>query len=548
MLNWFKSGAPWIWLTGGAVSVSLIAVLGLLLVIGWRGLTYFWPAPLLQWQTPDGKTVVGQLYARESVPVSHLKEMNLPLPEKVQAAGLATRLNIKVANRDLYGSDFIALLEFETEFKGAPQGWAVIERSRGGQLFGKPLRFDSTTGELDLPLERHLRQALLEAEAIRNQVDTMVEQQVRVISSQLEKLRLEKRRKQLNNQLSDEFLQHYVLSKSRLEKELALVQTELDALRAPLEKQFLYLVDMQGETVSVPLSEILDFWYPNDMNFSQKLAEWGKQAWRFLSESPRESNSEGGVFPAIFGTVFLVIIMSIIVMPLGVIAAIYLHEYAQEGAFTRMIRVAVINLAGVPSIVYGVFGLGFFVYTIGASVDNLFYAERLPTPTFGTPGLLWSALTLAVLTLPVVIVATEEGLSRIPISVRHGSLALGATQFETIWRIVLPMASPAIITGLILAIARAAGEVAPLMLVGAVKLASSLPVDGEFPFIHLERKFMHLGFHIYDIGFQTNNIEAARPLVYATSFLLVTVIVALNLTAISIRNNLREKYRTLGQD
>ncbi|TQQ47969.1 phosphate ABC transporter permease PstA [Vibrio cholerae] len=548
MLNWFKSGAPWIWLTGGAVSVSLIAVLGLLLVIGWRGLTYFWPAPLLQWQTPDGKTVVGQLYARESVPVSHLKEMNLPLPEKVEAAGLATRLNIKVANRDLYGSDFIALLEFETEFKGAPQGWAVIERSRGGQLFGKPLRFDSMTGELEPPLERHLRQALLEAEAIRDQVDTMVEQQVRVISSQLEKLRLEKRRKQLNNQLSDEFLQHYVLSKSRLEKELALVQTELDALRAPLEKQFLYLVDMQGETVSVPLSEILDFWYPNDMNFAQKLAEWGKQAWRFLSESPRESNSEGGVFPAIFGTVFLVIIMSIIVMPLGVIAAIYLHEYAQEGAFTRMIRVAVINLAGVPSIVYGVFGIGFFVYTIGASVDNLFYAERLPTPTFGTPGLLWSALTLAVLTLPVVIVATEEGLSRIPISVRHGSLALGATQFETIWRIVLPMASPAMITGLILAIARAAGEVAPLMLVGAVKLASSLPVDGEFPFIHLERKFMHLGFHIYDIGFQTNNIEAARPLVYATSFLLVTVIVALNLTAISIRNNLREKYRTLGQD
>ncbi|EGQ9892195.1 phosphate ABC transporter permease PstA [Vibrio cholerae] len=548
MLNWFKSGAPWIWLTGGAVSVSLIAVLGLLLVIGWRGLTYFWPAPLLQWQTPDGKTVVGQLYARESVPVSHLKEMNLPLPEAVQAAGLATRLNIKVANRDLYGSDFIALLEFETEFKGAPQGWAVIERSRGGQLFGKPLRFDSTTGELAPPLERHLRKALLEADAIRDQVDTMVEQRVRVISSQLEKLRLEKRRKQLNNQLSDEFLQQYVLSKSRLEKELAQVQTELDALRAPLEKQFLYLVDMQGETVSVPLSEILDFWYPNDMNFAQKLAEWGKQAWRFLSESPRESNSEGGVFPAIFGTVFLVIIMSIIVMPLGVIAAIYLHEYAQEGAFTRIIRVAVINLAGVPSIVYGVFGLGFFVYTIGASVDNLFYAERLPTPTFGTPGVLWSALTLAVLTLPVVIVATEEGLSRIPISVRHGSLALGATQFETIWRIVLPMASPAIITGLILAIARAAGEVAPLMLVGAVKLASSLPVDGEFPFIHLERKFMHLGFHIYDIGFQTNNIEAARPLVYATSFLLVTVIVALNLTAISIRNNLREKYRTLGQD
>ncbi|ENM5761661.1 phosphate ABC transporter permease PstA [Vibrio mimicus] len=548
MLNWFKSGAPWIWLTGGAVSVSLIAVLGLLLVIGWRGLTYFWPAPLLEWQTPDGQVVIGELYARESVPVSHLKEMNLPLPAAVEAAGLATRLNIKVANRDLYGSDFVAILDFQVEFKGAPQGWAVIERSRGGQLFGKPISFDAVDGQSELPLDLRLQQALQKAQAIREQVNTIVEQQVRVISGDLEKLRLEKRRKQLNNQLSDEFLQNYVLRKSRLESELSDVQAQLDALRAPLDQQFLHVADMRGQTVSVPLSEILDFWYPNDMNFAQKLAEWGKQAWRFLSESPRESNSEGGVFPAIFGTVFLVIIMSIIVMPLGVVAAIYLHEYAKEGAFTRMIRVAVINLAGVPSIVYGVFGLGFFVYTIGASVDNLFYAERLPTPTFGTPGLLWSALTLAVLTLPVVIVATEEGLSRIPNSVRHGSLALGATQFETIWRIVLPMASPAIITGLILAIARAAGEVAPLMLVGAVKLASSLPVDGEFPFIHLERKFMHLGFHIYDIGFQTNNIEAARPLVYATSFLLVTVIVALNLTAISIRNNLREKYRTLGQD
>ncbi|EEW08915.1 phosphate ABC transporter permease PstA [Vibrio mimicus] len=548
MLNWFKSGAPWIWLTGGAVSVSLIAVLGLLLVIGWRGLTYFWPAPLLEWQTPDGQVVIGELYARESVPVSHLKEMNLPLPAEVEAAGLATRLNIKVANRDLYGSDFVAILDFQVEFKGAPQGWTVIERSRGGQLFGKPISFDAADGQSEQPLDLRLQQALQKAQAIREQVNTIVEQQVRVISGDLEKLRLEKRRKQLNNQLSDEFLQNYVLRKSRLEAELSDVQAQLDALRAPLDQQFLHVADMRGQTVSVPLSEILDFWYPNDMNFAQKLAEWGKQAWRFLSESPRESNSEGGVFPAIFGTVFLVIIMSIIVMPLGVVAAIYLHEYAKEGAFTRMIRVAVINLAGVPSIVYGVFGLGFFVYTIGASVDNLFYAERLPTPTFGTPGLLWSALTLAVLTLPVVIVATEEGLSRIPNSVRHGSLALGATQFETIWRIVLPMASPAIITGLILAIARAAGEVAPLMLVGAVKLASSLPVDGEFPFIHLERKFMHLGFHIYDIGFQTNNIEAARPLVYATSFLLVTVIVALNLTAISIRNNLREKYRTLGQD
>ena len=237
--------------------------------------------------------------------------------------------------------------------------------------------------------------------------------------------------------------------------------------------------------------------------------------------------------------------MTVIVSPLGVVAAIYLHEYAGNNALTKLLRIAVINLAGVPSIVYGVFGLGFFVYMVGGSLDQLFYAETLPSPTFGTPGVMWSALTLAILTLPVVIVSTEEGLSRIPSSMRHGSLALGATKAETLWRIILPIASPAIMTGIILAIARAAGEVAPLMLVGVVKMAPNLPLDGNFPFLHLDRKFMHLGFHIYDVGFQSPNVEAARPLVYATALLLVTIIVALNMTAVSIRNRLREKYRML---
>jgi phosphate transport system permease protein len=237
--------------------------------------------------------------------------------------------------------------------------------------------------------------------------------------------------------------------------------------------------------------------------------------------------------------------MSVMVTPFGVVAAIYLREYAKQGIFTRIIRIAVNNLAGVPSIVYGIFGLGFFIYFLGGSIDQLFYAEALPAPTFGTPGLLWSSLTLAILTLPVVIVTTEEGLARIPRSLREGSIALGATKAETLWRVVLPMASPAIMTGLILAVARAAGEVAPLMLVGVVKLAPALPVDGNFPYMHLDRKFMHLGFHIYDVGFQSPNVEAARPLVYATAFLLVLVIVVLNLSAIRMRNRLREKYRSL---
>jgi phosphate transport system permease protein len=265
--------------------------------------------------------------------------------------------------------------------------------------------------------------------------------------------------------------------------------------------------------------------------------------WRFLSENPREANTEGGVFPAIFGTVLMVLLMSLIVTPFGVIAAVYLREYAKQGPLVRIIRVAVNNLAGVPSIVYGVFGLGFFVYFLGGNLDQLFYAEALPAPTFGTPGLMWASLTLALLTVPVVIVSTEEGLTRIPRSLREGSMALGATQAETLFKVVLPMASPAILTGVILAVARAAGEVAPLMLVGVVKLAPTLPLDANFPYLHLDRKFMHLGFHIYDVGFQSPNVAAARPLVYATALLLVTLIVALNLTAIRLRGRLERVYR-----
>ncbi|WP_341850984.1 phosphate ABC transporter permease PstA [Vibrio vulnificus] len=556
MLKWIRSGAPWIWLTGGAVSISLLSVLALLLLIGWKGLNYFWPAPVYQWTivktSPQlsppasvGSLVIGQVYQRNQVDSSQLPPS---LQAIVQDEQEAVRLKIKVANRGLYPSEFISVLESQLSEPTTPEEIVVFERSSGGDFYGRYLAFrdgDTQTSENIFPL---LQDKLEYAERLREEIALVVEQNIKPLSWKLEQLRLDKRRKELNGTLSAEYLQQYQAEREHYEQELANYDQQLDGLRLQLTGYTLLVEEMSGNVVSIPLSEILDFCQPNKMNVGDKIVHWGREIWKFLSENPRDSNSAGGVFPAIFGTVFLVLIMSIIVMPLGVIAAIYLHEYAKNNAFTRIIRIAVINLAGVPSIVYGVFGLGFFVYTIGSSIDNLFYAERLPAPTFGTPGLLWSALTLAVLTLPVVIVTTEEGLTRIPNSVRHGSLALGATQFETLWRVVLPMATPAIITGLILAIARAAGEVAPLMLVGVVKLASSLPVDGQFPYIHLERKFMHLGFHIYDVGFQTSNIEAARPLVYATSFLLVTVIVGLNLTAISIRNNLREKYRTLGQD
>ncbi len=281
---------------------------------------------------------------------------------------------------------------------------------------------------------------------------------------------------------------------------------------------------------------------PNALGFLGRLLVYGSRVREFLLDDPRESNTEGGIFPAIFGTVMMVFLMSFAVLPLGVLAALYLREYARQGPVVRIVRIAVNNLAGVPSIVFGVFGLGFFVYVVGGSIDRLFFADALPTPTFGTGGILWAALTLALLTVPVVIVATEEGLAAVPRGVREGSLALGATKVETIVKVVLPAAAPGILTGMILAMARAAGEVAPLMIVGMVKLAPALPVDGTAPFVHLERKFMHLGFHIFDVGFQSPNVEATKPLVFATALLLIAVVTIVNLAAIMLRNRLRRKY------
>ncbi|MEX0603021.1 MAG: ABC transporter permease subunit, partial [Bacteroidota bacterium] len=183
---------------------------------------------------------------------------------------------------------------------------------------------------------------------------------------------------------------------------------------------------------------------------------------------------------------------------------------------------------------------------VGGTIDKLLYPETLPSPTYGTGGILWASLTLALLTVPVVIVATEEALAAIPRGMREGSLALGATKWETIRRVVIPSATPGIMTGAILAMARGAGEVAPLMITGVVKLATEMPFDGTFPFFHLDRKFMHLGFHIYDVGFQTSNVEANIGMVYTTTLLLIVLILMLNLTAIIIRARLRKKYRLAG--
>jgi phosphate transport system permease protein len=299
---------------------------------------------------------------------------------------------------------------------------------------------------------------------------------------------------------------------------------------------------VDGTRKEIAVGQIVRAERPNAMGFAPRLGLYLGRIREFLLDDPRESNTEGGIFPAIFGTVMMVFLMSFAVVPLGVLAALYLREYAKQGPLVRMVRIAVNNLAGVPSIVFGVFGLGFFVYLVGGTIDRLFYPEALPTPTFGTGGILWGALTLALLTVPVVIVATEEGLASVPRIVREGSLAMGATKWETTWRVVLPAAAPGILTGLILAMARAAGEVAPLMIVGMVKLAPTLPIDAHAPFVHFERKFMHLGFHIYDVGFQSPNVDASKPLVFATALLLIAVVTTMNLVATALRNRLRRKY------
>ncbi|MGS0682692.1 phosphate ABC transporter permease PstA [Shewanella sp. 125m-7] len=548
MGKWFKSGSPWIWMTSGAVSICLIAVLGLLLLIAWRGLSYFWPADIYQWEmkTPQGEryTLIGEIYDKEEVPTERLLDAGHKFDSEVGEN--ITRYLVKTGNREFVGLDFRWILATNIISRSKPENIAVIERSKNGDFYGFPVAIIEegkrlTSQNIEADFASHIERAV----ELNDQALDIQKGVIGSINYELENLRLKSRRFELDNALTASRKAQIEADSAKLNAEYLVVEKEFFALKTQAGRDSVVIRDMRGEEVTLKLDTILDVTYANRLGLMGKIGQWFIGVGKFVSDDPREANTEGGVFPAIFGTVFMVMLMAVIVTPFGVIAAIYLHEYAKKGPVTKMIRIAVINLAGVPSIVYGVFGLGFFVYMFGGTLDQLFYPEALPAPTFGSPGVIWSALTLAILTLPVVIVSTEEGLSRIPSSVRQGSLALGATKAETLWRIIIPMASPAIMTGLILAVARAAGEVAPLMLVGVVKLAPTLPIDMNFPFVHLERKFMHLGFHIYDVGFQSPNVEAARPLVYATSFLLVSVIVALNLTAIGVRNHLREKYRSL---
>ncbi len=550
--DWIRSGSPWIWLSASAVAISVVLVLGLLGVIASRGLVHFWPATLQEYtytQSQDLQIqVLGEQVQREQVTAEQIRNSGVAVPQGID---LLDRQLIKVGNRDVYGSDFRWALENQLSNLNYPTHATTFERYEQGNFYGFILGIkengqviaqqEKGSNQLWQAVEERIQQTRL----IHQQIQTLEKGAIGAINYQLEQLRLDKRRLELKGEDTPENLAKLQAEKDQQQTKYALLETELRTLYKSLATTSLQVVTADGQSKEINFSQLVRAYQPNNMSIWQKISHYFAKLWEFMSQDPREANTEGGIFPAIFGTVMMVLIMSLVVTPFGVITAVYLREYARQGFITRVIRIAVNNLASVPSIVYGVFGLGFFVYFIGGNLDKIFYPEAAPAPTFGTPGLLWASLTLALLTLPVVIVATEEGLSRIPRSVREGSLALGATKLETLWRIVIPMASPAMMTGVILAVARAAGEVAPLMLVGVVKLAPNLPLDMNAPFLHLERKFMHLGFHIYDVGFQSPNVEAARPLVYATALMLVLVIAVLNLTAITLRNRLREKYRAL---
>lgn len=526
------------WLCGGALAFNLLLVISILLLLAYNGLGYFWQKDLVELSLKDGRKVLGEVWEVEQVAA-----------ETGAAASTALdRFRLKVGNRDVGGLDFVWLDAKDVAGRSRPARAVMLERLEWGNFYGTMAELRRGGEVLAAgpeaawkafgPLHEKKKEELEAIEALEKE-------EIGDVNYAIERLRLDLRKLEIAN-LS-------AAGKRRREAEIARELAEREAeyqaladrlsrMREQFQAETLVMRTAGGETKEMPVGTVVHAIRPNDMGRLDKIRLYAQRAWEFVSDDPRESNTEGGIFPAIFGTVMMVFLMSFAVAPLGVLAALYLREYAKQGPLVRMVRIAVNNLAGVPSIVFGVFGLGFFVYLVGGSIDRLFYPEALPTPTFGTGGILWGALTLALLTVPVVIVATEEGLAAVPRIVREGSLALGATKFETIRRVVVPAAAPGILTGMILAMARAAGEVAPLMIVGMVKLAPALPVDGNPPFVHLERKFMHLGFHIFDTGFQSPNVEATTPLVFATALLLILVVTVMNLVAIVLRNHLRRKY------
>ena len=507
----------YIWMTAVSFTTILLIVFVLIYVIFINSVGHFWTSPLQLFQLQGGEQVLG---------IMQKTEKNLKREERIQ---------VKIGNRDFYELDFRWLEKKNIEKISTPKDIFQIERTEYGDFYGNILAVSGQAvfeekKNIQFVLKEEFQKATLLLKE-KKKIDKIIDE----VSYSIKKKKKLKKDTQESGKITQEI--------ETLQKNIEIKLGEQNKIQQKLEKLTVQLQEIGGAEKEILLSNIVRFYQPNQMGVVTKIKFYFEKAIEFIISEPREANTEGGIFPIIFGTVMLVFIMSIFCYPFGLAAAIYLNEYAKEGWFVRLVRIAVNNLAGVPSIVYGIFGLSFFVYGIGGSIDQLFFSTKLPNPTFGTGGILWASLTLSILTLPVVIVATEEALNAVPKGMKEGSLALGSTRSQTLLRVSIPIALPGIITGFILAIARAAGEVAPLLITGVVKLAPALPIDANFPFVHLDRKFMHLGFHIFDIAFQSPNVEASRPIVFVTTLLLLIIVLVMCSGAIVLRERLRKKYK-----
>ncbi len=522
----FKEGIAARWLAAASLLISLGMVIGLLAVVSAVAGRAFWPKPLVQFELADGEKLLGEVWTREADPHNPGHE----------------RWRLKTGNRDVTGQDFVWVAKATVVTREAPRRAWLVERREYGNFYGFPGKLHSPEGVIAASDDR-FPEAL--ASAVHRGRELVAEE--RELLDRLGALHapVVKYRARAEGARSETRRQRSLASLERArrheEENAPPLLERLAEVRRLAEDATLTMATVSGQEITVAAAEVVRAVPVNTLSFAKRAGLYLSRWWEFLSAEPREANTEGGIFPALFGTALMVFLMTFAVVPLGVVTAVYLNEYARGGWFTRAVRLALANLAGVPSIVFGAFGLAFFVYAVGGSIDQLFFADSLPTPTFGTGGILWASLTLALLTVPVVVVATEEGLQAVPDVTRDGARALGATRWQTLRHVVLPYAAPGILTGTILAVARAAGEVAPLMLTGVVKLAPALPLDSTPPYLHLERKFMHLGFHIYDVGFQSPNVEAAKPMVYATTLVLLALVVVLNLLAIALRARLRRR-------
>tara|TARA_R110000868_G_scaffold125939_2_gene332330 strand:+ start:218 stop:1984 length:1767 start_codon:yes stop_codon:yes gene_type:complete len=542
-------GEPMVWAMGGSLAFGLLMITGFLGLIFWNGFTAFWPKPLEVVTTVEGRIIAGEPLRTESYRPTAAALSSLPEAKRneiIANGGFADRTLYRVGNYDFYGNDFEWMPDYDIASRTRPHGLMLVERQEWGVFIGSVLALDVAGRVINAPDGATLDAEHARARDLREKRKAIESGPVGDVNREINDLRLSVRRAEIKYGTdSPEMIaaaRHAASATAELTREFDRLSRDVSAARAQDEAISVRIAEIGGDARDFPLSNFVRYYLANDLTATQKLGVYLSRWWEFLTAEPREANTEGGVWPAIFGTFVMTVVMALLVAPFGVMAALYLREYARQGRIVSLVRICVNNLAGVPSIVYGVFGLGFFAYVLGGNIDRLFYPESLPAPTFGTGGLLWASLTLALLTVPVVIVATEESLAAVPRSMREGSLACGASKWQTIKWIVLPRAMPGIMTGLILAMARGAGEVAPLMIVGVVKLAPELPVDAVFPFVHLERSFMHLGFHIYDVGFQSRNSEAGRSMVFVTALVLIALVLVLNAVSINVRNRLKRRF------